>query len=217
MSPLVWGVLILAGAGALWGVARILVSLPPRRALAVVVLAAAAGLAAVRLVPLALAVAALGLGLWRSAARVPSPGQQSEVETAALRMTLDHDSGQMDGEVTAGAFRGARLSELSPEELDRLMAELEAGGDDDSRALLLAWLERQGHGRAAGSGAPPPPDSATMTVAEAYRVLGLAEGASLEEVRAAHSRLIRRVHPDLGGSSALAAMINAAKEVLDPR
>ena len=40
-----------------------------------------------------------------------------------------------------------------------------------------------------------------MTEAEAYRVLGLAPGASLEEVRAAYRRLIRRVHPDLGGSS----------------
>jgi curved DNA-binding protein CbpA len=55
-----------------------------------------------------------------------------------------------------------------------------------------------------------------MTEAEAYRVLGLPQGASIEEVRAAYRRLIRRVHPDLGGSSALAAMLNAAKELLDP-
>jgi curved DNA-binding protein CbpA len=55
-----------------------------------------------------------------------------------------------------------------------------------------------------------------MSEAEAYRVLGLAPGASVEEVRGAYRRLMRRVHPDLGGSSALAAMINAAKEVLDP-
>lgn len=55
-----------------------------------------------------------------------------------------------------------------------------------------------------------------MTEAEAYRLLGLAPGASREEVRAAHRRLIRRVHPDLGGSSALAALLNAARERLDP-
>ena len=136
-------------------------------------------------------------------------------------MTLDHDSGRMDGEVTAGAYRGARLSELAADDLDRLMAEFEAEGDDDSRALLFAWLER--HGRRRGSDhatdhgpAPPPPDAANMTEAEAYRILGLAPGASVEEVRAAYSRLIRRVHPDLGGSSTLAALINAAKELLDP-
>ena len=94
----------------------------------------------------------------------------------ALHMTLDHDSGVMEGEVTAGPYRGARLSELSPEDLDRLMAGFEA---------------------------------------EAYRVLGLAPGASREAVRAAHSRLIRRVHPDLGGSGTLAALINAARDLLD--
>ena len=55
-----------------------------------------------------------------------------------------------------------------------------------------------------------------MTEAEADRVLGLAPGASIEEVRAAYRRLMKRVHPDLGGSGALAAMLNAAKEVLRP-
>ena len=55
-----------------------------------------------------------------------------------------------------------------------------------------------------------------MSEAEAYRILGLDPGASVEEVRAAYHRLIRRVHPDLGGSSALAALLNAAKDLLDP-
>jgi hypothetical protein len=221
MSPPVWAALNLAGAGALWLLLRLLADLPPRRALAVVVLAAAAGLAVMRLFPLALPLAVIGIGLWRSAGAIPSPGGQSEVDSPALHMTLDHDSGRMDGEVTAGRFRGARLSELSAEDLDQLMAELEAAGDDDSRALLFAWLERHGRGR--GRADPPGPepasapvDAASMTEAEAYRILGLAPGASIEEVRAAYSRLIRRVHPDLGGSSTLAALINAAKEMLDP-
>jgi hypothetical protein len=131
-------------------------------------------------------------------------------------MTLDHDSGRMEGEVTAGPFQGARLSELSAGDLDRLMAWFEAEGDEDSRALLLAWLERHGTRRTAEEPGAPPPDAARMTEAEAYRILGLAPGASLAEVRAAYGRLIRRVHPDLGGSSELAALLNAAKEVLDP-
>ena len=67
------------------------------------------------------------------------------------------------------------------------MAGFEAEGDDDSRALLLAWLERHGPDSGPGCGpgpdrdtgpAPPPPDPARMTDAEAYRVLGLAPGAS---------------------------------------
>jgi hypothetical protein len=226
MSPPIWAALILAGAGALWLLGRALVTLPPRRALAALVLAAAAGLAAMRLFALAVPLAFIGVGLWRSAAAIPTPGGQSEVESPSLRMTLDHESGRMDGEVTAGPYRGARLSELTPDELDWLMAAFEADGDDDSRALLAAWLER--HGRRPGPDrdsdpdrqrpgpAPPPPDPASMTEAEAYRILGLAPGASVEEVRAAYSRLIRRVHPDLGGSSTLAALINAAKELLDP-
>jgi hypothetical protein len=220
VSPPVWAALILAGVGGLWLVGRLLVNLPPRRALALVVLAAAAGLAAMRLFTLALPLAAVAYGLWRSAGGIPGPGGQSEVESPALRMTLDHDSGRMEGEVTAGPYQGARLAELSPEDLDRLMAGFEAEGDDDSRALLLAWLERHGPDsdpepdRGTGP-ASPPPDPARMTEAEAYRVLGLAPGASREAVRAAHSRLIRRVHPDLGGSSTLAALINAARDLLD--
>jgi hypothetical protein len=220
VSPPVWAALILAGAGALWLAGRTLAALPPRRALAAVVLAAAAGLAVMRLFPLALPLAVIGFGLWRSAEAIPTPGGRSEVESPALRMTLDHDSGRMDGEVTAGRYRGARLSELAPEDLDRLMASFEADGDDDSRALLAAWLERRGprHGAGPGEGREEgaPPDPASMTEAEAYRILGLAPGASVEEVRAAYSRLIRRVHPDLGGSSTLAALINAAKDLLDP-
>jgi hypothetical protein len=198
--------LVLAGIAA---VLALFVRLPPRRALAVLVLAAAAGLAALRVFALAVPAAAVGLMLWRSGAgAAPSPGQTSEVATANLRMTLDHDSGAMDGEVLTGALEGARLSELSAEELQRLLAELEAAGDEDSLSLLFAYLERRNGGRE--------PPRAPMTEAEAYRILGLAPGASLEEVRAAYHRLIRRVHPDLGGSGPLAAMINAAKELLDP-
>jgi hypothetical protein len=132
-------------------------------------------------------------------------------------MTLDHDSGAMDGEVLAGAFAGRRLSDLAAEELHGLMDELEAAGDEDSLSLLQAWLDRRG-GASGGprSGAQPPPADGPMTEAEALRILGLAPGASADEIRAAHHRLMRRVHPDLGGSDALAAMINAAKERLDP-
>ena len=178
-------------------------------------LALALALAAARQVALALPLAALGIGLWRgggNARPIPSSGQRSEVRTPGLVMTLDHDSGAMDGEVLAGAFTGARLSELSLSELQQLFAELDGVGDEDSLALLLAYLDR----RRGPEPEQPPPAGPTMSRAEAYRILGLAPGASLEEVRGAYRRLMKRVHPDLGGSSALAAMLNAAKELLDP-
>ncbi|HEY4891663.1 MAG TPA: DnaJ domain-containing protein, partial [Reyranella sp.] len=53
-----------------------------------------------------------------------------------------------------------------------------------------------------------------MTRDEALAVLGLAEGASEDDIKAAHRRLIQRMHPDVGGSADLAARINRAKDVL---
>ena len=102
--------------------------IPPERRLAAVVLAAAAGLAALAAFALAVPLAVLGLGLWRRAGPIPTPGGRSEVETAGLRMTLDHGTGAMDGEVTGGRFDGGWLSELSRAELQDLVAEFEAVG-----------------------------------------------------------------------------------------
>ena len=160
----------------------------------------------------------------RGARPVPGAGGRSEVGTAALRMWLDRDSGEMGGEVLAGRFAGRALAELSAAELQALAAELEA--DPDSLGLLLAYLERRGDAAAPGGGAgggtgnagaaEAPPGREKMSEAEALRILGLAQGASRAEVRAAHRRLMMRVHPDLGGSDALAALINAAKARLDP-
>ena len=51
-------------------------------------------------------------------------------------------------------------------------------------------------------------------VAEAREILGVGEGASREEIQAAYGRLIRAVHPDAGGTSGLAARLNAARDTL---
>jgi DnaJ homolog subfamily C member 19 len=53
-----------------------------------------------------------------------------------------------------------------------------------------------------------------MRPAEARALLGLEKGASLEQIGEAHRRLIAKVHPDAGGSAALATRVNAARDAL---
>ena len=77
-----------------------------------------------------------------------------------------------------------------------------------------------GHAGPAGAGAPPgasgavPPRAQRMTRKEALDVFGLDDSATREDVQREYRRLMRKIHPDLGGSSYLAAKINEAKDVL---
>lgn len=149
------------------------------------------------------------------------PGQTSEVETRFLRMWLDHNSGQMDGEVVSGSFAGKTLSGLSLDDLLDLMGE--ASEDDQSVQILAAFLERQfpdswrdraqERGANAGGNAPNA-GGGTMSREEALEILGVEEGATKEEIKKAHHGLMGKVHPDRGGSTYLASKINQAKDLL---
>lgn len=144
-------------------------------------------------------------------------GNTSRVTSAFLEMVLDHDSGDMDGQVVSGRFQGRRLSDLSLEELTGLYRDY-AGRDSESARLLAAFLDRNypdwRDGAASGADDVPPSDNGTMNRDEAYRVLGLESGASEQEIKAAHHRLIAGLHPDRGGSAYLSAKINQARDVL---
>ena len=150
-----------------------------------------------------------------NAASSPS---ESTVESRFLRMSLDHGSGNMRGTVVTGRFAGRELQDMSMDDL--LLLWQECRSDPQSMALLEAYLDRtygeewhdkvEKNAQDRRSGARSGPISPT----EAYAILGLQPGASREQIKAAHRRLMQRVHPDHGGSNYLAARINEAKDVL---
>ncbi len=155
-----------------------------------------------------------GLVRWASA---KSPGQTSRVRTAYLEMELDHDSGTMRGRVLAGPHEGASLDALDPEALMGLLREI----DSDSRDLLAAYLDRReprwrehAQGNAAAGSGTRAPRGSKMTEEEAYQILGVQPGAGAQDITRAHRSLMKKLHPDQGGSTYLAARVNEAKDVL---
>jgi hypothetical protein len=148
--------------------------------------------------------------------RSKSPGQASRVRSAFLDMTLDHDSGQLRGVIVAGTYAGRSLDEFDLGQLAALIPTF----DPESCALLESYLDRrfpgwrqhaQGAG-AGGQGGQAP--SGKMTTQEAYQILGLQPGAGRDEIGRAHRSLMKKLHPDQGGSTYLAARVNEAKETL---
>jgi hypothetical protein len=154
--------------------------------------------------------------------RPPAGGQTSTVATGFLRMTLDHDTGSMEGTILRGRFAGMRLDELGPADLLALLRECRAEDEEGAR-LLEAYLDRVRpdwrdelageHAGGAGGGAPRPA-SGDMSVEEAHAILGLSAGADAEAIKEAHRRLMVKLHPDHGGSDYLATKINRARDVL---
>ena len=147
----------------------------------------------------------------------PSSGQTSTVQSKFIRMTLNHDSEDINGEVLAGQFKGSTLDKLNLEALLQLLRECQ--DDEESVALLQAYLDRvyadswqqqagaQGQRQAAS-------EASEMSREEALQVLGLPSDAGEAEIVDAHRRLMQKLHPDRGGSAYLAARINLAKKTL---
>ncbi len=150
-------------------------------------------------------------------------GQTSTVNTRFLRMSLDHETGALDGDVVGGPFAGRALNDLEFGELIELLRQCWVE-DQQSTQVLEAYLDRvhPDWRTAAGAGAAGegpgggdrPRDSAEMTREEAFDVLGLQPGAGEAEIKAAYHRIISALHPDKGGSNFLAAKVNQAKELL---
>ena len=178
----------------------------------------------------ALPLGAFGLGLlgWLpfgpagfSARTQKSSGQVSRVRSEFLEMELDHDTGAMRGRIVAGSRAGRSLDDLPVEALAALVTEF----DDESQTLLMAYLDRRDaawrehadHDAAAAGTGRRSSARGKMSEQEAYEILGLKPGASAGEITRAHRTLMKKLHPDQGGSTYLAARINEAKEVLTQR
>jgi hypothetical protein len=234
--PLLLGIIVLVAL--LWVVGRLSKPDDPkqnarlvRRIGGVVVLIFAAFLFLRGEIWVALPVGAFGLGLigWKS----PWPGftlpglawptrlfppRVSRVRSAFVEMELDHDSGAMRGRILAGPHDGVSLDALDVPTLVNLMG----GIDDDSRSLMMAYLDRREpgwrqyakHNTAAGGGRGASVASGEMTEQEAYQILDLEPGANAGEIGRAHRSLMKKLHPDQGGSTYLAGRVNQAKDVL---
>ncbi|HEY0146290.1 MAG TPA: DnaJ domain-containing protein [Methylovirgula sp.] len=180
----------------------------------------------------AVVLAAIGLWLLASAAKSwrsrlstiagRRTGATSRLRSAVIEMEVDHASGTICGTVLAGPDEGKSLAQMSREQCEALHA-LCLREDPDGAKLLEAYLDRRFPGwrparnesadarrwRARASARP-----GIMTEDEAYEVLGLHKGATRDDVVRSHRSLIKKLHPDHGGSTDLAARVNEAKDVL---
>jgi hypothetical protein len=155
-------------------------------------------------------------GMFGGANAPRSPGQSSRVRSGFLDMTLDHDSGELSGQIVAGPHAGHALDEFDLAQLTAMMP----GFDAESVSLLESYLDRRfpawrqdAQGNTA-RGQSRPASSGKMTDEEAYQILGLQPGAGRDEIGRAHRSLMKKLHPDQGGSTYLAARVNEAKDTL---
>ena len=68
----------------------------------------------------------------------------------------------------------------------------------------LAWTGFKG----------PKIESSAMTPKRAAKILGVRQGASIEDIRVAHRLAIASAHPDKGGTDAASSEVNEARDVL---
>jgi hypothetical protein len=181
--------------------------------------------------------AVLGAGLWllgffnlkgpigfRSVGKGRRSSGMSRVRSAMIEMELDHATGGLDGTVLAGPLEGRALNSLTRTQCEALW-HLCRTDDPDGGRLLEPYLDRRFPGwseageadadtRRSTGGERRPRRPGKMTEEEAYEVLGLRKGATRDDVARAHRALMKKLHPDHGGSTDLAARVNEAKEIL---
>jgi hypothetical protein len=176
-----------------------------------------------------IAVALVGLGAWIAGYGVApqwlqrfTGGKPNAQRSAMIELEIDPKSGAMQGSVLAGTYEGRQLGELTPAECDALYKEAFVADPAGARLLEIYFDRRFAGWRAAGERDADAGNvdtrrsrsSGTMTEDEAYEVLGLQKSATRDEITAAHRALMKKLHPDHGGTTALAARVNEAKDIL---
>jgi hypothetical protein len=145
------------------------------------------------------------------------PPRTSTMRSAMVEMRLDHGTGALEGTVLSGPLQGQPLDALTrPACLGLYRTCL--SDDPEGARLLEAYLDRrfagwrdadEGDGQARRDGR-----ASVMSEDEAHEILGLAKGAGPEEITRAHRSLMKKLHPDAGGTTSLAARVNEARDVL---
>jgi hypothetical protein len=136
-----------------------------------------------------------------------------------IELAILPDGSVGEGRIRSGPMAGTLLGSLDGPALLALLARCRAE-DPEGAVLLEAYLDRRAPGwrvdaeadRDPRAGGPAKPG--TMAQEEAYQILGLERGAPAEEIRSAHRALMKRAHPDQGGSAEAAARLNAARDRL---
>lgn len=146
-------------------------------------------------------------------------GATSHVRTIALDMVFHPATGKIEGRILAGPNAGRELDQLERADLFAL-AEYLKNNDPDGLLALQPYLDGRFPGwRETADGnayarSPQRGQTGMMSEKEAYEVLGLQMGASEDQIRQAHRTLMKKLHPDQGGSTYLATRVNMAKDIL---
>jgi DnaJ domain len=183
--------------------------------------------------PLGLALGLLAFVLWFFAGRRlpdlsafvrarPDGGGASEAASAWLAMRVDHATGAISGTVLRGRFAGRGLDDMSEPECVALYRDC-AAADPRGVRYLDVYLDRRFPGwrqafdadaRDRSGGQGPAARRRGMSEQEAYQVLGIEQGASPDDIGRAHRTLMKKCHPDHGGTADQAARVNEARDVL---
>lgn len=149
-------------------------------------------------------------------------GPVRRIRERVVELVIDEAKGTIDGNILDGAFAGRRLSDLSESECAALRALCRDMDPASVRLVDLYVDSRFAGGRSAKDGDADArrrqrSGAQSMSEKNAYEILGLPQGASREDVARAHRILMKKVHPDHGGTASLAALLNEARDILTRR